>query len=203
MATDIDAIVNNLSSFFDMKGKSVIHVGAGGGQFINYAFNVRRVVAVDPDPTAILLLKDAIQRSGLEDRFKVVQGEFSSLSTRADVVLFEFCLHEMDNPAEALRHAQSLAPEILILDHIPESPWAWYACDEKKAARSWAAVRELCVVREASFKATQYFPTYQQLLLKIGVLGEEAIARIQEFSEQEDIRIRMEYAMALLRRDAA
>ena len=31
-----------------------------------------------------------------------------------DVVYFEFCLHEMDDPAKALIHAKSLAPDIVV-----------------------------------------------------------------------------------------
>jgi hypothetical protein len=146
-------------------------------------------------------LKTAIEKMGLGDRFSVVQGEFSSVSTKADVVFFEFCLHEMDEPAEALHHAQLLAPDIVILDHLPESSWAWFTCEEGKASRSWAAVRGLRVVREASFDAVQHFDNYQELLSKIEVLGEQAVARIEEFSERTNIEIEMGYAMALVKRD--
>jgi tRNA G37 N-methylase Trm5 len=203
MATDINAVVNNLLSFYDMSGKSVIHVGAGGGQIIGYATAAGSVLAVDSDPEAISHLKTAIQKMGLEDRFSVVQGEFSTVSAEADVVFFEFCLHEMDDPAEALIHAQSLAPEILVFDHSPESSWAWCACEEEKAARSWAAVKQLDVISEASFDAAQYFETYDELLSKIQVMGEQAVARIGKYSEQTGIRIGMKYAIALVRSRAA
>lgn len=203
MATDIDAIVGNISSFYDVKEKSIIHVGAGGGQLVGYAIDARSVLGVDPDPVAVSHLETAIRQLGLEDRFSVFQGVFSSLSTKSDVVFFEFCLHEMDDPADELQHALSLAPEILVLDHHPESRWAWYTCEEEKAARSWAAVRRHHVVREAAFKATQHFETYSQLFEKIQVLGEQAVTRISEFSERGDIKIEMEYAIALIRRDLA
>lgn len=200
MATDIDAIVSNLCSFYDMKGKSVIHVGAGGGQLIGYAFDARSVLAVDPDPTAVSALEAAIRNYGLENRFRVVHGDFSTVRAQADVVFFEFCLHEMDDPTAALSHARSLASEILVLDHEPHSRWAWYTCEEGKTTRSWAAVRRLSVVREASFKATQHFDTYQQLKSKIQVLGDQAVTRIEELAGGEGVRIEMEYGIALIRR---
>jgi 2-polyprenyl-3-methyl-5-hydroxy-6-metoxy-1,4-benzoquinol methylase len=203
MATNIDAIVANLNSFYDMKGKSVLHVGAGGGQLIGYAHNARSILGVDSDPAAVSQLKTAIQQAGLEDRFSVIQAEFTSVSAKADVVFFELCLHEMDDPTAALLHARSLAPDILVLDHVPESRWAWYTCEEDKAARSWAAIRQLGVLREASFKATQHFETYSQLLSKVEVLGEQAIARSKDFSQQDDIVIGMDYAIALVQKDAA
>jgi SAM-dependent methyltransferase len=202
MPTNIDAIVSNLTSFYDMKEKSVLHVGAGGGQLIGYAADTRSILGVDSDPDAVSHLKTAIQQMGLEDRFSVIQGDFNSVSATADVVFFEFCLHEMDDPAAALLHARSLAPDILVLDHVPESRWAWHTSEEGKAARSWAAVRQLGIVREASFKATQHFETYSQLLEKIKVLGEEAIARSGEFSGRDDIVIGMDYAIALVKRNA-
>ncbi|MBU0756047.1 MAG: class I SAM-dependent methyltransferase [Planctomycetes bacterium] len=203
MATDIDAIVSNLISFYDMRGKSIVYVGAGGGQMIRCAANARSVLGVDSDPIAISQLETAIRDLGLEDRFSVYHGEFSSVSEKADAVFFELCLHEMDDPAEALSHAQSLANEILVLDHLPESSWAWYTCEEEKAARSWEAVRRFSVLCEASFKATQHFETYSQLFSKIQVLGEKAIDRIGEFSEREGIRISMDYAVALLQKETA
>lgn len=199
MVTDIDAISNNLIRFYDMEDKSIIHVGAGGGQLISYALSARSILAVDPDPDAVAHLETVLENSGLKDRFTVVRGEFASVSGQADVVFFEFCLHEMADPAEALRHAQSLAPDIVVVDHLPDSQWAWCAGEEGKAARSWSAVRQHTVVREVSYEAVQHFETYQGLLSKIEVLGEPCIARIKKFSGLEDIRINMAYAMALIR----
>lgn len=201
MATHIDAIAGNLMSFYDMSRKSVLHVGAGGGQLIGYALHARSVVGVDPDPDAVSRLEAAIRKLGLEDRFSVLQANFTSVATSADVVFFEFCLHEMDDRAGALLHARSLAPDILVLDHLPESPWAWYACEEEKAARGWAAVRRFGILREASFRTAIRFEAYSQLHSKFSPLGEQAMARIAEFSRRGDITIEMDYAIALLRGD--
>jgi SAM-dependent methyltransferase len=198
MAANLDAIIANLSSFWDPKEKSVLHVGAGGGQLIGYARDARSVVAVDSDPLAVSRLETALQASDFAGRFRVVLGEFLSFSGRADVVFFEFCLHEMDDPGAALLHAGSLAPEILVLDHLPDSRWAWHTCEEDKAARAWDAVRQLGTAREASFRATQHFDAYADLLSRVEPLGPEAIDRSRQWSGQEDIRIDMRYGMALL-----
>lgn len=199
MATDINAIVDNLCSFYDMKDKSVIHVGAGAGQLIGYALDAQSVLAVDPDAAAVSRLETEIERLGLSDRFRMVRKEFASLFARGDVVFFEFCLHEMDDPEGALLHAEASAPEILVLDHLPDSPWAWHTCEEDKAARSWGAARRLRLVREASFKAIQHFETYCQLVSKVEVLGDEAITRSRRYSGRENIEIEMGYAVALIR----
>jgi predicted RNA methylase len=80
MATDIAKVIANLASFYDFSNKSVVHVGAGGGQFIGYASDARHVVAVDPDAAALEPLRAAIGRLGLGDRFTVRQSRFESLS---------------------------------------------------------------------------------------------------------------------------
>jgi hypothetical protein len=198
MATDIGAILRNLESFYDFAGKSVIHVGAGGGQLIGYAGKARSVLAVDSDPTAVALLEAAIVDRGLEDRFTVVRKEFLSVEAQADVVFFEFCLHEMEDPAGALLHARSLAPQILVLDHEPRSPWAWFTCETEKAERSWAGVRRGAVGRESTFEAVQRFRDYGELRKKIEPLGAPALARIRKFEGLRDIVIEMGYSVALL-----
>lgn len=52
MATDLSAIVRNLTAFYDFAGKTVVAVGAGGGQLAESARSMRHVVAVDRDPSA-------------------------------------------------------------------------------------------------------------------------------------------------------
>jgi predicted RNA methylase len=190
--------VNNLRSFRDLAGQTVIHVGAGGGQLIDYTSDAISVLAVDSDRAAVNHLLTAIEQKGLDERFKVVHDGFSTVRDKADVVFFEFCLHEMDEPREALRHAQTLATDIVVVDHLPESSWAWHTCEEEKAARSWAAVRQLRVTREASFSATQRFANHEELLSRVEVLGEQAISRSRRFLGQQIIEIEMGYAMALI-----
>ena len=107
MATDIGAILDNLTSFYDFSNKEVVHVGAGGGQLIGYAGNCRSVLGVDPDPDAVARLETALHEMGLEERFSVVQCEFATVSAEADVVFFEFCLREMEDPEAALDHADN------------------------------------------------------------------------------------------------
>jgi hypothetical protein len=120
------------------------------------------------------------------------------ISAEADVVFFELCLHEMPDPGRALKHAYSLAPNILVIDHHPDSPWAWYVCEDKKAGRSWDEVRKFNIVREASFTATQHFDTYSALLAKVEVMGETAIERIADFVDTRNISIKMQYSIALI-----
>lgn len=198
MSTDIGAILNNLTSCYRFAGKSVIHVGAGGGQLIGYATNVRRVVAIDPDLTAVARLRAAIASMEWENRFTVVHGEFGPQLSPVDVVFFEFCLHEMRDPQLALKIAKSLAPDVLIIDHHPESQWAWHTAETEKAARSWAVAEQSLLRLDRQFVAVQRFVNGQELLQKVNTLGEPAISRAHQLFSQAPIQIEMMYRIALL-----
>ena len=198
MATDIEAVERNLSAFYDFRGKVVMHVGAGGGQLIGYSVITKSVLAVDLDGEAVSRLETSVRERGLSNKFKIEVADILSISTEADVVFFELCLHEMPDPGRALRHARSLAPEILIIDHHPDSRWAWYILETEKARRSWEAVRELDVVREKSYDAEQHFSNHSELLAKVEVMGDLAVERITEFIGKSDITIKMKYTIALL-----
>jgi hypothetical protein len=198
VAIDIEAIIRNIESCFDFTEKSVIHVGAGGGQFVGYASRARKVLGVDPDSGAVERLKNVVHEKGLEGRFSVLQGDILSVVARADVVFFEFCLHEIEDPRSALRHARTLAPETLVIDPAPGSSWAWYLCEAEKVRRGWAAAEELPLALDRRFEGTQYFHDHAELLAKVQVLGEAVIRRVQEFAGRTNFTIDMPYRVALL-----
>ena len=198
MATDIRAILANLTEFYDFGGRRVIHVGAGGGQLIGYAQATRHVLAVDPDPVAIAGLRAAIDRQHLDDRVTVVVGRFEDTRDQADVVLFEFCLHEMDDPAGAVAHAQTLSPDVVVIDHSPDSTWAWYAAEDDKAARSWQAIEHAGIRREQRVVAWQHFPDVEALVTRVEILGEPATTRARSWAGDVPVAIEMRYRMALL-----
>jgi ubiquinone/menaquinone biosynthesis C-methylase UbiE len=198
MATDIGEIVENLVSFYDFRGKDVVHVGAGGGQLIGYAHLPRKITAIDNDRSAVERLTERVRASGLEDRFSVVEGDFFSVRAQADVVFLEFCLHEMADPALAIAHAASMAPRTLIIDHMRESEWSWFACETNKVSAGWNAVERLPALKRMTFEAKQRFDGYKDLSGRLQELGEESMRRIRRFESRRDIEISMPYAIVLL-----
>jgi ubiquinone/menaquinone biosynthesis C-methylase UbiE len=198
MATDIAAILQNLESSYDFTGRSVIHVGAGGGQCIGYAGKAHSVLGVDHDAVAVERLKAAIRERGIEDRFRVLQADVQSVSARADVALFEFCLHEIVDPLTALRHALTLAPEVLIVDPTPDSAWAWQLCETEKVLRGWAASEHFRIAFDRTFPGVQRFHDHAELLAMVQELGECVIRRALEFRDRTDFSIDMPYRVVLL-----
>jgi 2-polyprenyl-3-methyl-5-hydroxy-6-metoxy-1,4-benzoquinol methylase len=198
VATDLGLIIRNLASFYNVEGKSVLHVGAGGGQLVEYLKAAGKVLGIDSDENAITALHTALERAGMLDNYSVVQKDWFEITEQADVVYFEFCLHEIDDPEAAVRRAQSLAPEILMVDHDPESRWSWYAGETEKITRSWQAARKFGVVREASHRGIHRFKDYAELLARLQGLEEPTLTRIREFEGKTNIEITMPYRMAVL-----
>lgn len=198
MATDIAQLIRNLTAFYDFRGKSILSIGAGGGQMIEYARTATRVIALDSSAEALDQLKGRLAGTGMEDRFALHCGDFLASRLRADVAAFEFCLHEMTDPAAAIAHACGLAPEVLVMDHWPGSDWAFYVAEELKVARSWEALAAARPRATRSYEATQVFRDYEELRLKVLPQGEVALRRIEPFRERKDFSIAMSYGFALL-----
>lgn len=198
MATDVSLVLANLTRFYDFRDKIVIHVGAGGGQFIGYAAAARHVLAIDSDAEAVTRLEAAIESAGLRTRFTVRQAPFQAVTDLADVVFFEFCLHEMEDPGEIIRHARTLAPEVLISDHAPDSRWAWYTAETEKATRSWAAAERAGIARVQDFSGWQRFPDLDSLREKVRPVGEPALSRASAHAGPIPIEIPMSYRIAVL-----
>jgi hypothetical protein len=199
MATDLARILDDLESCYDFTGRSVIHVGAGGGQLIGFAGRARTVLGVDPDVAAVERLRERVREAGLADRYRVLPSDILAVTERADVVFFEFCLHEIVDARTALRHAGRLAPEVLVADHAPSSSWSWYLGEAEKVLRGWAAVEHSPLLLDRTFTGLQRFHDHAELLAKAEVMGERSIRRIEEFRDRRDFTIAMPYRVALLR----
>ncbi len=198
MATDIKKIIENLFEFYDFNNQIIISVGAGGGQFIEYARSAQKVFAIDNDRDALNRLKDRLIKANLTDKFKLIHSEFEQLNLRGDVVLFEFCLHEMKDSELAIKHALTLAPIVLICDHLPDSEWAFIVGEEQKVANSFNAIERFNLRKHQSYKTIQYFADYDELFQKIKVQGKEVIKLISKFENQTSIEISMSYGFVLI-----
>lgn len=201
MAADYAQMMRDLLSFYDFADKTLVCIGAGGGQFLSREHPARRIVAIDQDAAALDQLRAAVAKHDLTDRFRFVHGDFLALDrpARGDVVLFEFCLHEMADVARALTRAAALAPDVVVFDHGRASEWAYYVVEEVKVAASWSAVERFPVVRHREFSGEQRFGDHAELLAKVRPQGEIAIQRIERFRGRTDITIPMTYELALVR----
>lgn len=199
MATDLQTIIHDLESCYDLRGRSLIHVGAGGGQLVGYVRNARRVLGVDTDAAAVTQLEAKVRDAGLADRYRAMRADVLSVTERADTVYFEFCLHELVDGATALRHARELAPDVLVADHAPGSPWSGYLGEAEKVMRGWAALERFPLALDRAFTGVQRFHDHAELLAKVAVMGEGAARRVEVFRDRRDFTIAMPYRVALLR----
>ena len=198
MAADYQKMVADLAAFYDLKDKTVLTVGAGGGQLIEYGRAAGKVLALDNDPQALERLRENLKIAALEDKFEPVLGDFFEVDMRADVVLFEFCLHEMADPGAAVERARDMAPAVVVFDHWPGSEWSIIAAEEEKVAISWAALGRFPVKKTRMYETVQLFGDYGELYQRVKGQGETSLARIAAFKGQIDIRIPMTYGLALI-----
>jgi predicted RNA methylase len=198
MATDVKTIIANLLSFYGFENKTIISVGAGGGQFIEYAREAQKVYAVDNDKEALNILNGNLIKANLADKFMLIHAEFEQVNLRGDVVLFEFCLHEMEDAEVAIKRALTMAPVVLISDHLPNSEWAYIVGEEQKAANSWRAIESFNLRKHQSYNAVQRFADYEELYQKTKGQGDEVIKRISTFINQTGFEIPMSYGFTLI-----
>ena len=198
MATDINKILKNLYEFYDLADHTIITVGAGEGQLIGYGNKAKKVLAIDYDREALDKLRDNLIKAGLEEKFSLIHSDFSILDLRGDVVMFEFCLHEMDNPESALKHAKTMAPDIIVLDHITGSEWAFIGAEEEKIEKSWTALMGLNPRKVQKFDTIQFFHDDEELYQRVKLQGETTIERIQCYKGKTNITIPMTYGIALI-----
>jgi tRNA G37 N-methylase Trm5 len=198
MATDTQKIIQNLLAVYDFKDRTIIVVGGGGGQFIEYGQSARQILAVDNDPAAIQKLRENLKKAGLEDKFTPILGDFYEAQLKGDGVLFEFCLHEMSDPTAAVRHAQTMAPDVIIIDHWPGSEWTYYTAEEGKVARSWASLESFVFKKKEKYDTVHIFRDYDEIRKKLEDLGEPSLSRIEKFRSQKDFSIHVIYGVALI-----
>jgi tRNA G37 N-methylase Trm5 len=199
LATDITAIMQHLNTFYDFGGKVIIHVGAGGGQFLEYARNAKKVMAVDNNAAAIEKLYESIHTMHLNHIYTVLQADYYEVDVKGDVLFFEFCLHEMVDPRKALEKGSAIAEDIVIIDHGLGSEWKYYTNEVEKIEKSWAASESIGIKKKETYSAVQFFNNYDELYKKVSSQGEISIARIKKFTDQTSITIPMTYTIALLR----
>jgi tRNA G37 N-methylase Trm5 len=198
MAADVLAILKNILEFADFNNKTVIAVGAGGGQFAEYGKKARRIIAVDSNPEAMAALQKKVAIIGLNDRFEFHSGDFITFTLNGDMVFFEFCLHEMANPVLALAKAKSMAPQVVVFDHSPDSDWAYIVAEETKVANAWQAIQAQNSSRVQHFSCLQSFATFAELEAKVMPQGAVSLQRIEKYRGQKNFTIPMSYGLALL-----
>lgn len=198
MAVNLEEIIDNLLGFYDFKDKTVISIGAGGGQFYEYAFKTKRVIAVDNDKGALENLKESIRKENLFDKFRFIHADFYSVKEKADLLMFDFCLHEIPNPKKAIQFALTMSSDILINDHWVDSEWAYIVNEEEKVRKSWAAIEKFKIRKKTRYDTFQFFRNYKELFDKVKGQGDNSISRIKKYQEEKDIIIPMSYGMVLI-----
>ncbi len=191
-------MTDDLLRFYDFSEKVVLFVGAGGRQLLPPSAGARKLIAIDQNEEALRALQAEISAQGLRASVTVLASKFENVTLSGDVVYFEFCLHEMPDPRQALTHAKQLAPDVVVYDHSPGSEWIFYGAEEDKVPISAQAMQQFGLRRSEKFCTEQRFESYAELLEKVRGQGPVAIERVQRFEHDTKIVIPMSYELNLL-----
>ncbi len=115
-------------------GAEVLDVGCGDAGWLLAlagAYPQVRAVGVEFDPEWLLRARDRVRTAGLEDRITVEERDPARLDWegRFGLVYFQDVLHELTDPAAALRSAwRAIAPggTLLVFDWCMPSSWEGY-----------------------------------------------------------------------------
>jgi hypothetical protein len=198
VAVDRALLTRNLHRFYDFTNQVVLFVGAGGNQLFDPATRIRKLIAIDPSAASLHALQRQAGANPSVSPVEVLATKFEDVRLRGDVVYFEFCLHEIAGPLRALEHAKSLAPDIVVFDHSPHSPWVFHAAEENLLQRSSEAIKEFGPRSYSAFRTEQRFATQLELLDKVRSQGPTAVQRAQRFVGAREILIPMDCELVLL-----
>lgn len=198
MSVNTKEMITNLLDFYDLADKTIIAVGAGGGQFIEYGRNAKKVIAIDNDELALEKLKDNLIKAGLTDKFTIVNSDFYLTDQKGDVVIFELSLHEMHDPTLAVKHAFTLAPDVLVLDHWKDSEWLYIIDEKEKVIRSWTALEAFKSVKFKQYDTFEFFFDYEELCEMIQGQGQTAISRTTPYKNKQHFTIPLTYALCIV-----
>jgi ubiquinone/menaquinone biosynthesis C-methylase UbiE len=198
MAVDYQDLAANLKRFYDFSDKVVLFVGAGARQLLDPSIPTRKLIAIDRNTESLDELRNNVAAAGKHDSVDVVDSRFEDIHMLGDVVYFEFCLHEMDDPEKALSHARTLAPDIVVFDHSPQSEWVFLAAEDEQVLRSNQALERFGVRQRQTYIAEQRFRDYGDLVAKIRGQSPVAVQRAEPFAGATNIVIPMRYQLILL-----
>lgn len=200
MGLDLNKVVKDLKEFYPLKGKSVLHVGIGGGAMLAYTADAASITAVDNNPMVEKVLPPRLKALGMDGKTTLLYEDFYDFSSKEhfDVVFFEFCLHETADSLKAVEYAKRFADDVLIIDHTPDSRWSWYCCETEKITRSWDAMKGVGFREDVCRWAMQRYDSFDELSTKLSVAGDEAVRRVQELRGKEPVEIVMPYRLSLV-----
>ena len=198
MVVDRNKLSADLAEFYDFSGKSVVYVGAGGGQLLSPETGVRKVIAVDSNAESLKVFRSEAKSKWAGIPIRFVPHEFETVDLHGDVVYFEFCLHHMHDSHEALDHARALAPDIVVMDHLPGSKWIYFGAEEERVLHGAEAAESFGIRRGKRLVIDQKFRDYEELAARLAEEGEVSQRRALELKGRKGIRIRMDYGLFLL-----
>lgn len=194
-----DQIVDHLLSFYRPDGKTILVIGAAGGGLAPFAAKAESIFAVDTDGSGLEKFRKSIKDLNFKGRCSCVTADFYETVIETDVAYFEFSLHEMFDPMRALEHACGCASDIIIVEHLPESPWVLVTGETEKVKTAWNAIMSSHPLKIKKINITKKYANHDELYNKYSHADDLFFSNIEQFKKRTNFTIRMGVGMVLLK----
>jgi hypothetical protein len=198
MPLDRKQLTASLHRFYDFEGKVVLCVGAGSGQLLDPNIVTAQTILIDRDRHSLAGANRSSPTKAAQESRTTLVSDFGDVHIRGDVVYFEFCLHEMDDPQKTINHARTLASDVVVYEHAPSSEWVFHAVEEGGVCRAAQALSQFPIKCRQNVYAEQTFKDHAELVAKLSSQGDLAIERAIRFAGETDIVIPMKCTLVLL-----
>lgn len=101
-------VLNEVSNW---SGAKVLEIGCGTGRFTEKIINVAsKIVSIDPDSESIKILKEKLESMDHKEKVEVYSSRLKDMSfnEKFDIVIFSWCIYELENLDSLTRIASSL-----------------------------------------------------------------------------------------------
>jgi tRNA G37 N-methylase Trm5 len=197
MVTYLDKIKQDVERFINCNGKTVLIVGAGGGKLFGYADSAQKVFALDCNSKALDKLAEIIHLNEQEEKYELVCGYFETIDIKADVVIFEFSLHEIPDAYETLKHAKKLSNRVIVVEHTSDSEWICLAQEDQNVKRVEEGLTKFEVIKTEYYVTQKEFKDLDDLKTKLGYIDNDRLPSIfEKYKSKVNHSVEMKYRIS-------
>ena len=197
MSTYLDKMKQDISAFINCYGQSVLIVGAGGGKLFGYTDSARKIYALDCNKEALDKLKEIIPECDQGNKYELICDYFENTTTKVDIVIFEFSLHEIPDTYKALKHAKSLGNRVIVVEHTSDSEWICIAQEDQNAKRVEDGLNKFNIKKANEYITGKEFKDLDDLKCKLGYKIDDTLPCIFEnYRNKKNYVVEMKYRIS-------
>jgi ubiquinone/menaquinone biosynthesis C-methylase UbiE len=194
MASYLEKMKQDIMEFIECADKTVLIVGAGGGKLFGYADSARKVYALDRNDKALDKLKETIPLHEQGNKYELICDYFENVNIKVDIAMFEYSLHEIADPYNALKHVKNLAERVIVAEHSSDSEWIRLAQEDQNVKKAEEGLKRFAIKRANEYLTGKEITDIDDLTAKLGYKGNDNVPGIfAEYKNKNNYVVGMKY----------